>query len=66
MRIHLVNNYNIFCVYFDVMYSGEYNVSDVTLSLYSHRANLSTCPTLRVTLENYNMAKLYRCRYDIL
>ena len=27
-----------FCVCFDVMYSGEYNVSGVTLSVYPHRA----------------------------
>ena len=27
-----------FCVYFDVMYSGEYHVFDVTLSVYPHRA----------------------------
>jgi hypothetical protein len=30
-------NHYIFCVCFDVMYSGEYNVFDVTLSVYPHR-----------------------------
>jgi hypothetical protein len=41
-------DHDIFCVCFDVMYSGEYNVSDVTVSVYSifimycywHRLNL--------------------------
>jgi hypothetical protein len=28
---------HIFCVCFDVMYSGEYNVFDVTLSVCPHR-----------------------------
>jgi hypothetical protein len=27
------------CVCFGVMYSGEYNVLDVTLSVYPHRAS---------------------------
>jgi hypothetical protein len=31
-------DHDIFCVCFDVMYSGEYNVFDVTLSVYPHRA----------------------------
>jgi hypothetical protein len=31
------DDHDIFCVCFDVMYSGEYNVSDVTLSVqYIH------------------------------
>jgi hypothetical protein len=34
----MINDQDIFCVCFDVMYSGEYNVSDVTLSVYPHRA----------------------------
>jgi hypothetical protein len=29
---------SLFCVCFDFMYSGEYNVSDVTLSVYPHQA----------------------------
>ena len=29
-------DHDIFCVCFDVMYSGEYNVFDVTLSVYPH------------------------------
>jgi hypothetical protein len=35
----IFNNLNAyFCVCFDVMYSDEYNVFDVTLSVYPHRA----------------------------
>ena len=38
-RQKIVNlEYGIFCECFDVMYSGEYNVSDVILSVYPHRA----------------------------
>jgi hypothetical protein len=29
----------LFCVHFDVMYSGEYNVCDVTLIVYPHPAS---------------------------
>jgi hypothetical protein len=29
--------HDTFCVCFDVMYSGEYNVFDVTLRVYPHR-----------------------------
>ena len=32
----------IFCV--GVMYSGEYDVSDVTLSVYPHQADLKNMP----------------------
>ena len=32
----------IFCV--GVMYSGEYDVCDVTLSVFSHRASLKNIP----------------------
>jgi hypothetical protein len=40
---------DLFCV--GVMYSGEYDVCDVTLSVYPHRASLKNMPghTLRVT-----------------
>ena len=32
---------NFFCV--GVMYSGEYDACDVTLSVYPHRASLKMC-----------------------
>jgi hypothetical protein len=35
-------NHNFFCV--GVMYSGEYDVRDVTLSVYPHRASLKNMP----------------------
>ena len=38
VRIYNTMISDIFCVCFDVMYSGEYNVFDVTLSVYPHRA----------------------------
>ena len=34
--------HDIFCV--DVMYSGEYDACDVTLSVYPHRASLKNMP----------------------
>jgi hypothetical protein len=44
------------CVCFDVMYSGEYNVLDVTLSVYPHphrgQANFSSCPVWIYTQSN--------------
>ena len=36
------NYYNFFCV--DVMYSGEYDACDVTLSVYPHRTSLKNMP----------------------
>ena len=36
------NGTNFFCV--GVMYSGEYNACDVTLSVYLHRASLKNMP----------------------
>jgi hypothetical protein len=38
VRIYNTMISDIFCVCFDVMYSGEYNVFDVTLRVYPHRA----------------------------
>ena len=35
-------SYDFFCV--GVVYSGEYNVCDVTLSVYPHRASLKNMP----------------------
>jgi hypothetical protein len=37
-----INNYVFFCV--GVMYSGEYDACDVTLSVYPHRASLKNMP----------------------
>jgi hypothetical protein len=36
------NNHDFFCV--GVMYSGEYDACDVTLSVYPHRASLKNMP----------------------
>jgi hypothetical protein len=36
------NNHDICCV--RVMYSGEYDACDVTLSVYPHRAGLKNMP----------------------
>ena len=41
-RITNVSNNDFFCV--DVVYSGEYDVCDVTLSVYPHRASLKNMP----------------------
>ena len=38
VRIYNTVISDIFCVCFDVMYSGEYNVFNVTLGVYPHRA----------------------------
>jgi hypothetical protein len=35
-------NHDFFCV--GVMYSGEYDACDVTLSVYPHRASLKNMP----------------------
>ena len=42
MQHALQLNSDIFCV--GVMYSGEYNACDVTLSVYPHRASLKNMP----------------------
>jgi hypothetical protein len=42
---------DIFCVCFDVMYSGEYNVFDVTLSVYPHRAGCKKVSLTTVGIE---------------
>ena len=36
------NNHDFFCV--GVMYSGEYDACDVTLSVYPHRESLKNMP----------------------
>ena len=36
------SNHDIFCV--GVVYSGEYDICDVTLSVYPHRASLKNMP----------------------
>ena len=38
------SNDDLFCMCVDVMYSGEYDVCDVTLSVYPHRASLKNMP----------------------
>jgi hypothetical protein len=40
----LSNNNHDFSALVHVMYSGEYDACDVTLSVYSHRASLKNMP----------------------
>jgi hypothetical protein len=42
MRLITCIYYDFFCV--GVMYSGEYDICDVTLSVYPHRASLKNMP----------------------
>ena len=42
MIISHIYNHDFFCV--GVMYSGEYDSCDVTLSVYPHRASLKNMP----------------------
>ena len=52
------NNHDFFCV--GVMYSGEYDTCDVTLSVYTHRASLKLCLTT-VRIEPKTFGILAQC-----
>ena len=53
------SNHDFFCV--SVVYSGEYDVCDVTLSVYPHRASLKNICLATVGIEPTTFGILAQC-----